>query len=158
MNIIVANGIQKSFQYVNIFSIMHWNCYKNKSLKLQPDTDTLTVRKKCKNQFSTYTKPPDIEFNMDEFECYALSRLKVLRWIETQTSIGKSISDTLHSVIQKNNLHIAMNDQVSHFSGRLCFCQTSERRRWFLKLETILFEARYKKASLEQVQFVHNEL
>eukprot|EP01084_Bolivina_argentea_P016534 30932_1 len=137
---------------------MHYKCYKNKLTKLQQDTHTLTLTTKCKTQLNIYDKKPDNELNIDEFESYALSRLKVLRWIETQSSVGKSISDTLHSILQKNNLHIAMIDQISHFIGRLCFCQTSQLQRWFLKYETILFSARYKKASLEQREFAHSKL
>eukprot|EP01084_Bolivina_argentea_P016531 30924_1 len=124
----------------------------------QPKTKIKIEPKRAKNVLTAYTKYPDVEFNIDEFECYALSRLKVLRWIETQTGVGKSVSDSLHAVLKKNNLHIPLYDQISHFIGRLCFCQTTERRRWFLNTEKILFEARYKAANEEQKRRIHNKL
>jgi len=51
-----------------------------------------------------------------------------------------------------------LNDEISHFIGRLCFCQTVERRRWFLKTEKVLFEARYKMASDADKLQIHKEL
>ena len=48
----------------------------------------------------------------------------VLRWIEKQTGLGRPIIDNLQSILMANNLHIPLNDEISHFIGRLCFCQT----------------------------------
>eukprot|EP01084_Bolivina_argentea_P016528 30920_1 len=137
---------------------MHYNCYKNESKELQPDTHILTVRNKTINQLNTYSDKPNIEFNIDELESYALSRLKVLRWIDSQTSARKSIANSLHRILQDNYLHIKKHDQLSHFIARICFCQTSERRRWFVKLESQLFAERYRTANLKQIQSVHSEL
>merc|ERR1719445_1000972 len=113
---------------------------------------------KSGNLLSGYTASPDVEFNIDEFESYALSRLNVLRWIEKQSGLGNPIQDTLHTVILRNNLHIPQHDEISHFIGRLCFCQTLERRRWFLSTEKALFEARYKTASDAAKMMVHQQL
>jgi len=110
------------------------------------------------NLLSSYTSSPDVEFNIDEFESYALSRLNVLRWVEKQIGLGNPITDNLHTVILRNNLHIPQHDEISHFIGRLCFCQTLERRRWFLSTEKALFEARYKTASDAAKTMVHQQL
>lgn len=113
---------------------------------------------KSGNLLSGYTASPDVEFNIDEFESYALSRLNVLRWIEKQSGLGNPIQDNLHTIILQNNLHIPQHDEISHFIGRLCFCQTLERRRWFLSTEKALFEARYKTASDTAKKAVHEQL
>jgi len=113
---------------------------------------------KGSNLLSGYTTSPDVEFNIDEFESYALSRLNVLRWIEKQSGLGHPIQDNLHTIILQNNLHIPQNDEISHFIGRLCFCQTLERRRWFLSTEKALFEARYKTAADAAKKAVHKQL
>jgi len=68
------------------------------------------------------------------------------------------IQDTLHTIILQNNLHIPQHDEISHFIGRLCFCQTLERRRWFLSTEKALFEARYKTACDSAKKAVHQQL
>lgn len=109
-------------------------------------------------ELSAYTASPDIEFNIDEFEQYAVSRLNVLRWIEKQSGLGLPIKDNIHNIIRKYNLHIPLNDQISHFIGRLCFCQTTDRRKWFLQTEKALFEARYVTSTDNDKICVHEEL
>ncbi len=42
-------------------------------------------------------------------------------------------------------------DQVSHHILRLAFCNTEEKRRWFLMQETTLFQARLEKEKGTQV-------
>eukprot|EP01084_Bolivina_argentea_P174714 302632_1 len=57
---------------------------------------------------------------------------------------GQPIDKQLPAVLNRHNLDIPLHDEVSHFIARLCFCQTTEKRRWFLNTEKALFEARYK--------------
>jgi len=124
-------------------------------------------RQKAKEQkaaratVSAYSESPSVEFNIDEFESYAISRLNVLRWVEKQIGLGKPLQDetgTLGHMLKDNGLHIPLQDEISHFIGRLCFCQTTERRRWFLQTEKALFEARYKLAQDLDKRRVHQQL
>jgi len=127
----------------------------------KPRTEGRFKKKKQKQRpytLSGYSESPNVEFNIDEFESFAISRLNVLRWVEKQIGLGMPIDDTLTYKLQENGLHKPLQDEISHFIGRLCFCQTTERRRWFLQTEKALFEARYKLAQPEDQRRVHQQL
>lgn len=109
------------------------------------------------SRVSMYLVAPDVDVSLEDFEQYALDRLRVLIAIEENRSRGKraeevdsAVSDlwkkhmrTVHSDAQQQK------DVISHFVLRLVHCRTEELRRWFMEMETALFRFRFKAESPE---------
>eukprot|EP01084_Bolivina_argentea_P295973 509680_1 len=105
---------------------------------------------------SVYNEKPTIEVTLDKFEQIALSRLRVLRWIEIQKlQKGKSLlniddinnKNTTHLIdllIQNNLTNNTQYDNLSHFICRIAFCSLKEYSSWFIQHEVTLFELKYK--------------
>lgn len=119
-------------------------------------------------RLNMYTVPPVHDITVEEFEQWALDRLRVLAeienasarnqpWAETKSAIEKRMGEYMplrsNAVAQsgtvatssaktKELLAERRKDQVSHFVLRLAFSRTEELRRRFLYAETTLF--RYK--------------
>jgi len=120
-----------------------------------------------------YLQPPTMDISLENFEDFAVQRLKVLRVFEKQNMSGKqkyssewsdailkdlrdakpSLSHFYELVerAESGSKKIAeekyiMNreiDHVSHFILRLAYCRTEELRRWFVTHETDLFRLRW---------------
>eukprot|EP00569_Conticribra_weissflogii_P004614 CAMPEP_0171334390 /NCGR_PEP_ID=MMETSP0878-20121228/4619_1 /TAXON_ID=67004 /ORGANISM="Thalassiosira weissflogii, Strain CCMP1336" /LENGTH=479 /DNA_ID=CAMNT_0011835463 /DNA_START=156 /DNA_END=1594 /DNA_ORIENTATION=- len=98
-----------------------------------------------------YLVTPSFELSLDEFEEYALARLKVLRIIEemkTRNVPPENFRSALETSI-KNNLTSAKSaeeskkiDVASHFILRAAYCRTEDLRRWFIAQEGRLFRHR----------------
>lgn len=100
-----------------------------------------------------YAQPPTGEVILEDFERFAVARLRVLKGIEDAKSRGKK-PDELHAIILelvKKHLKAASTveerwlDQVSHFVLRLAHCRNEDLRRWFLTHEADLFVARFRE-------------
>ncbi|KAJ3035282.1 DNA primase large subunit [Rhizophlyctis rosea] len=123
-----------------------------------------------------YTDPPPYELTLNDFETYALARLKVLKTIETariRTKDEKKIEEHIESIVSKE-LPIGRNsqikghqlkakdafderkkDHISHFILRLAYCRTEDLRQWFIKQETALFAYRFnREETAEQDAFL----
>ncbi|KAL3784419.1 hypothetical protein HJC23_001303 [Cyclotella cryptica] len=94
-----------------------------------------------------YSDIPSFELSLDEFEEYALARLKVLRKIEElktrntpQEAFRSSLSQSL-----KTNLPTPKIDTASHFILRAAYCRSEDLRRWFLAQECKLFSFRLEQ-------------
>ncbi|KAJ3290495.1 DNA primase large subunit [Borealophlyctis nickersoniae] len=154
-------------------------------LKQQTSSHSQVLRTNDKRLASTYPFslnfyliPPPYELTLNEFETYALSRLKVLKTIETariRTKDDAKVAEHVENVVSKE-LPLARNSQVkggrirpeeayeqrkkdhiSHFILRLAYCRTEDLRQWFLKQETALFQYRYtREEAAEQEAFVHH--
>eukprot|EP00559_Dactyliosolen_fragilissimus_P005311 CAMPEP_0184863828 /NCGR_PEP_ID=MMETSP0580-20130426/12682_1 /TAXON_ID=1118495 /ORGANISM="Dactyliosolen fragilissimus" /LENGTH=479 /DNA_ID=CAMNT_0027362389 /DNA_START=19 /DNA_END=1455 /DNA_ORIENTATION=- len=112
-----------------------------------------------------YNEPPNFEMNLEEFEEFALARLKILRRIEELKSrniigdtfnkaLEKSINENLNSVnSSEGNITNPKTqrelrnkkDIASHFILRAAYCKTEELRRWFMSHECFLFKFRLDK-------------
>lgn len=108
-----------------------------------------------------YSNPPSYELSLDEFEQFALARLKVLRKIEElktrnitgdtfKIALNKTISENLAAVDEKPNTKAFRDakqrlDIASHFILRAAYCKTEDLRRWFLAQETYLFRFQLEK-------------
>lgn len=64
----------------------------------------------------------------------------------------------MDDILRENDLHSKKNDSLSHYICRMGFCQTEEKRRWFISQELSLFDARYQLASGKEKQRINNEL
>eukprot|EP00793_Prasinoderma_coloniale_P001863 PRCOL_00003669-RA len=113
---------------------------------------------------SMYDAPPQGDVALEEFERFALDRLRVLRGLEDARARGKKGAevDELCRTLVAKHLRVAGNaeatarkDVVSHFVARLTYCRTEELRRWLIQQECVLFRARFKMLpAQEQVRFL----
>ncbi|KAI9364974.1 eukaryotic and archaeal DNA primase, large subunit-domain-containing protein [Zopfochytrium polystomum] len=121
-----------------------------------------------------YTSPPRAEITVDDFELWALDRLKVLRAIDAAAIRSKAAASSnstaaasaaataaslkplldKHLRLTPNSLAAAagasrvanerLKDHCSHYILRLAYCRTEDNRAWFLRTETALFRARFE--------------
>ncbi|KAK9818167.1 hypothetical protein WJX72_008093 [[Myrmecia] bisecta] len=112
-----------------------------------------------------YPAPPVGDVALEDFERFAIDRLRVLKGIEDAKSRGKKGDQLQGAVKDLTDKHLAAatgkrkadtwKDQVSHFVLRLAYCRTAELRRWFLQWESELFRWRFaRQLSDDQAHFM----
>ncbi|OAL71004.1 DNA primase large subunit [Trichophyton violaceum] len=116
------------------------------------------------HRLNFYEVPPTAEITLEQFEQWAIDRLRVLSELEacsyrnktpaetaahiapllkkflplnSNTSLGSSSGDILQAERQK--------DHYSHFILRLAFASTDDLRRRFVRLESMLFKFRFQQ-------------
>ncbi|KAB2620484.1 DNA primase large subunit [Pyrus ussuriensis x Pyrus communis] len=98
-----------------------------------------------------YRSAPAVEVRLEEFELFALDRLRVLKGISDGLSRGKKPDEMQKLAIElwKTNMRHPQASEVvnkgiiSHFVLRLVYCRTEDLRKWFLSMETALFRYRF---------------
>lgn len=104
------------------------------------------------SKLSFYQSAPPLEVSLEDFELFAVDRLRVLKGLEDALSRGKK-SEELESLVSElwrkhmrtpNAADMINKDIISHFVLRLVYCRTEELRRWFLQMETTLFRHRFR--------------
>ena len=106
-----------------------------------------------------YSTPPIHEVTIEQFETWAIDRLKVLAEIESSQARNRSYAEMRDAVTAaaKKYLPLSANtagrstdlqlertkDHVSHFVLRLAFCRSDDLRRRFVKAESVLFRLRF---------------
>ncbi|KAK9318266.1 eukaryotic and archaeal DNA primase, large subunit-domain-containing protein [Lipomyces starkeyi] len=120
------------------------------------------------DRLNMYLIPPLAEITLDQFEVWALDRLRVLSELESCLFRNRNMKATEQTVkplleqylpLSPNSVSGRVNkgsqldserkkDHYSHFILRLAFCRTEELRRRFVKAETILFRMRYTSADI----------
>ncbi|MBW0482611.1 hypothetical protein O181_022326 [Austropuccinia psidii MF-1] len=119
-----------------------------------------------------YDQPPTSEITIEEFETWAIDRLKVLAEIENAVSRNKSFEELkpILSNRSKTYLPLAANtahtvdldqqrrkDHYSHFILRLAFCRSEELRNRFVNAETQLFRFKLEtEDSLDKASFINS--
>uniref|UniRef100_A0A1D1Y442 Putative DNA primase large subunit n=1 Tax=Anthurium amnicola TaxID=1678845 RepID=A0A1D1Y442_9ARAE len=106
---------------------------------------------------SLYRSAPSLEVRLEEFELYAIDRLRVLKGISDALSRGKKPEEmeNLVSELWRANMRhqdsneVTNKDIISHFVLRLVYCRTEDLRKWFLSMETTLFRYRFRLESPE---------
>ncbi|KAF7836806.1 putative DNA primase large subunit [Senna tora] len=109
------------------------------------------------NTLPLYRSAPPLEVRLEDFELYALDRLRVLKGISDGLSRGKRPEEMekLVGKLWKENMRhqqaseIVNKDIISHFVLRLVYCRTEELRKWFLSMETSLFRYRFRLENAE---------
>ncbi|GLT86719.1 hypothetical protein SLE2022_048400 [Rubroshorea leprosula] len=104
-----------------------------------------------------YRSAPSLEVRLEDFELFAMDRLRVLKGISDGLSRGKKPEEMekLTRDLWKANMRhplaseIVNKDIISHFVLRLVYCRTEELRKWFLSMETALFRYRFLWESSE---------
>lgn len=108
---------------------------------------------------SSYERPPLFDVTLEEFESWALNRLRILSEIESASARNRP-HDELKALITKllkkylplnANTAVAVNtdaerrqDHVSHYVLRLAFCRSEDLRRRFVRLEGIFFRIKWE--------------
>ncbi|SJX64099.1 related to PRI2-DNA-directed DNA polymerase alpha, 58 KD subunit (DNA primase) [Sporisorium reilianum f. sp. reilianum] len=112
------------------------------------------------HRLNFYTVPPIHEVTIEQFESWAIDRLKVLAEIESSQARNRTYGETKDAVnaLAKRLLPLNANtaikttdllaerlkDHVSHFVLRLAFCRSEDLRRRFVKAESLLFRLRFE--------------
>nr|GLL33347.1 probable DNA primase large subunit [Ipomoea trifida] len=100
-----------------------------------------------------YRSAPPLEVRLEDFELYAIDRLRVLKGISDGLSRGRKpdeMAELVSDLWKANMRHpqpseVVNKDIISHFVLRLVYCRTEELRKWFLSMETMLFRYRYQR-------------
>ncbi|CAI9093184.1 OLC1v1028621C1 [Oldenlandia corymbosa var. corymbosa] len=112
-----------------------------------------------------YRSAPALEVRLEDFELYAIDRLRVLKGISDGLSRGKKPDEMEKLVDNLWRLHMRHphssedrnKDIISHFVLRLVYCRTEELRRWFLSTETSLFRYRFRLQTIESQRTLMSE-
>ncbi|QLG74469.1 hypothetical protein HG535_0G03520 [Zygotorulaspora mrakii] len=118
------------------------------------------------SKLSFYDLPPSGEITLDQFETWAIDRLKILLEIESGISRNKNVKE-IEKIIKpqfdkllpfnNDNFEDKKKDYYSHFILRLCFCRSKELREKFVRAETLLFKIRFGiLTSYDQIKFVQS--
>lgn len=120
-----------------------------------------------KQRLNFYSLPPTAEITLEEFEEWAINRLKVLAELEACSFRNRSPEETadyMRPMLEKY-LPLSQNssrspalqeerkkDHYSHFILRLAFSATEDLRRRFTRLETQLFRLRFQNNDIRDRQ------
>ncbi|GAV86353.1 DNA_primase_lrg domain-containing protein [Cephalotus follicularis] len=112
-----------------------------------------------------YRSAPPLEVRLEDFELFAMDRLRVLKGISDGLSRGKKPEDMdkLVGDLWKANMRhtdateVVNKDIISHFVLRLVYCRTEELRKWFLSMETALFRYRFRLENSESQRTIMAE-
>ncbi|RKF64229.1 putative DNA primase large subunit [Erysiphe neolycopersici] len=119
------------------------------------------------HRLNFYIIPPTGEITLEQFEQWAIDRLRVLAEFEACSFRNKSpteIAAHMKPILDKylplassnsnsTNLYIErQKDHYSHFILRLAFSSTEDLRRRFSRVETMLFRLRFQTDNLKERQ------
>ncbi|PSN70204.1 DNA primase, large subunit [Corynespora cassiicola Philippines] len=117
------------------------------------------------HRLNFYTLPPTAEITLEEFEVWAINRLKVLSELESCSFRNRSPDETAEYMKGILNKYLPLRpnstrskelqeerkkDHYSHFILRLAFSATEDLRRRFSRLETMLFRLRFRDDDMEE--------
>eukprot|EP01052_Picozoa_sp_SAG31_P019106 SAG31_NODE_1382_length_8579_cov_25.152830_2_plen_180_part_00 len=123
-----------------------------------------TIGEQAPSLLSLYSESPGGEIAVEEFEKFAIKRLRVLKDIETEKAKGTkpgpyeeairaSIKENLENGDSRMKLEDRIRlDQVSHYALRLALCKTDDQRRWFKDHEAALFRHRFETERMDTVR------
>lgn len=138
------------------------------SIHASQQDDSYLANAYTKSKLTFYKLPPVGEITLDEFETWAIDRIKILNEIESCVARNKSYKEIesivgpllgtllpLNTTNSEKLLKHRQKDYYSHFILRLCFSRSKELRDRFLKNELLLFKIRFNQlTSTEQQHFV----
>ncbi|KAM0790747.1 hypothetical protein ACM66B_004599 [Microbotryomycetes sp. NB124-2] len=135
---------------------------------------TTTTRGPLKypHRLSFYEQPPTDEITVEQFEEWAIDRLRLLADIEAAQARNKSFEELKTIVLDRSRKYLPLSsntaksanldgerqkDLYSHFVLRLAFCRSEELRQRFVKAETVLFKIRWSyDDQVERSDFVRS--
>ncbi|KAE8730121.1 putative DNA primase large subunit [Hibiscus syriacus] len=112
-----------------------------------------------------YRSAPPLEVRLEDFELFAMDRLRVLKGISDGLGRGKKpeeMEKLIANLWKENMRHPQANEEankdvISHFVLRLVYCRTEELRKWFLSMEITLFRYRFRLESSEAQRALMSE-
>ncbi|GMN49273.1 hypothetical protein TIFTF001_018446 [Ficus carica] len=124
---------------------------------LRPNSQNSRQLKKSVFTLPLYRSAPVLEVRLEDFELFAMDRLRVLKGISDGLSRGKKPEEMeqLEKDLWRANMRhpeaseVVNKDIISHFVLRLVYCRTEDLRKWFLSMETTLFRYRFRHESAE---------
>nr|VDD22171.1 unnamed protein product [Brassica oleracea] len=131
-----------------------------RSQKRTPSNDTLSNPK-----IPLYLTAPQMEVRLEEFELFAVDRLRVLKGVSDGLARGRNPKemDDLVDTLWKEHMRdpdasVMFNkDIISHFVLRLVYCRSDELKKWFLSMETALFRHRFRLQNFEAQRAIVGE-
>ncbi|CAG09433.1 unnamed protein product, partial [Tetraodon nigroviridis] len=126
-----------------------------------------------------YAQPPLENISLNEFETFAVERLKLLKTVETLGVSYVKLSEQYQKKLETESKNLNFpyrsetddkkipsgglsesekrrKDHISHFILRLAYCQTEDLRRWFIQQEVDLFRYRFSELhSKQKLEFLH---
>ncbi|KAI1308835.1 DNA primase, large subunit [Xylaria venustula] len=124
------------------------------------------------HRLNFYATPPTADITLEQFEQWAIDRLRVLAELEACSFRNKSLAETASHMepLLKKYLLLEPNsssssrlseerqkDHYSHFILRLAFASTEDLRRRFSRVETMLFRLRLnEEGSREKDAFIQS--
>ncbi|XP_020229431.1 probable DNA primase large subunit [Cajanus cajan] len=133
---------------------------QNRSNFLSSSNDAVSVP-----TIPLYRSAPALEVRLEDFESFAIDRLRVLKGISDGLSRGKK-PDEMENLVKdlwKVNMRhqhaseVLNKDIISHFVLRLVYCRTEDLRKWFLSMESALFRYRFRLLNAEAQRAVMDE-
>ncbi|KAK3177417.1 DNA primase subunit pri2 [Lecanicillium sp. MT-2017a] len=118
-----------------------------------------------KTRLNFYSEPPTADITLEQFEQWAIDRLRVLAELEACSFRNKTPAETttymkpildkylpLDSTSSASTRLFAQRqkDHYSHFILRLAFSSTEDLRRRFTRVETMLFRMRFNSDDLSE--------
>ncbi|KAK8847533.1 hypothetical protein IAR55_005391 [Kwoniella newhampshirensis] len=112
-----------------------------------------------------YDHPPTLDITLEEFETFAIARLRVLSHIETLSHRSLPYSQIASGITTytKTHLPLASNtarnvnldeerrgDEIGHWVLRLAFCRSPDLRSRFVRSETALFKNRFETDDIHE--------
>ncbi|XP_052686031.1 DNA primase large subunit-like [Crassostrea angulata] len=126
------------------------------------------IKSGAEHRLQIYKVPPKDTVTLQEFEEYAVERLKVLKAIENagirhirgsedyNHLVEKEVKKTKLAKIIRTDYSTDCEefsiDHISHFILRLAYCRSEDLKRWFLQQELDLFRFRFLKENAEDKQ------
>ncbi len=110
------------------------------------------------HRLNFYATPPTADITLEEFEQWAIDRLRILAELEACSFRNKSLTDTAIHMKPLLDKYLPLDsnssastqlfaqrqkDHYSHFILRLAFASTKELRQRFTRVETQLFRLRF---------------
>ncbi|KAK4189101.1 putative DNA primase large subunit [Podospora australis] len=117
------------------------------------------------HRLNFYVTPPTADITLEQFEQWAIDRLRILAELEACSFRNKSPADTAAHMKPLLDKYLPLDssssghsqlfaqrqkDHYSHFILRLAFSSTEDLRRRFTRVETMLFRLRFQQDDMRE--------
>ncbi|KAF8522232.1 DNA primase large subunit [Hysterangium stoloniferum] len=139
--------------------------FRSRERRAPTDSHTVNSNKglaygyKYPHRLNLYDIPPVEDITLEDFEVWAIDRLRILGEIESSLVRNRTYDEMRNVTTKQCKKYLPLNsssatsvdreeerrkDHVSHFVLRLAFCRSEELRRRFVKAEMMLFRVRFE--------------